>query len=95
MRTQPQVLRLFANQARERRPVSFGDVARELDITDQAAVDTLTRLWRLRLITPLSLSPRPHGFIWRPEPGERVRDLRFRLAPRGVERLRWWAAKGE
>ncbi len=92
MRTQPRILRFFARQAREGRPVTFQDVARELDITDQAAVDTLDRLWRQRLIAPLSA--RPSGFKWRPEPDERVRDLRFRLMPRGEERLRWWAAKG-
>ncbi len=92
MRTQPRVLRLFARRGQEGRPVTFQDVARELDITDQAAVDTLERLWRHRLIAPLSA--RPPGFKSRPEPGERVRDLRFRLTPRGRERLGWWAAKG-
>ncbi len=91
MRTAPQVLRLFATRAREGRLVTFQDVARELDITDQAAVDTLTRLWRQRVIT--ALGPRPRGHTWSPEPGERVGTLRFRLAPRGEERLQWWAEK--
>lgn len=92
MRTQPRVLRLFARRAQEGRPVTFQDVARELDTTDQAAVDTLERLWRLQLITPLGA--RPSGFKWRRAPGERVAPLRFRLTPRGEERLRWWAQKG-
>jgi len=91
MRTQRRILLLFARSTRDWRPVTFHDVARELGITDQAAVDTLERLWRHRLIAPLSA--RPPGFKSRPEPGERVRDLRFRLAPRGEERLRWWAEK--
>ncbi len=92
MRTQPRVLRVFARRAQERRPVGFQDLAQELSITDQAAVDCLERLWRLRLITPLGT--RPPRFKCRRAPGERVKDLRFRLAPRGEERLRWWAAKG-
>lgn len=91
MRTQPRVLQLFAHRREERRAIAFEDIARELDVTDQAAVDTLARLWRQRLIAPLA--PRRHGYSWRPEPGERVRDLRFRLTARGQERLGWWAAK--
>lgn len=88
MRTQPRVLRLFARFAEERRPGSYRDVARELDITDQAAVDCLERLWRLQLIAPLSR--RPRGFKWRREPDERVASLAFRLTPRGQKKLRWW-----
>ena len=91
MRTAPRVLRLFAARAREGRLVTFHDVARELDITDQAAVDCLARLFRQRVIVPLG--PRPRGFKWSPQPGERVRDMHWRLAPRGEERLRWWAEK--
>ncbi len=91
MRTQPRVLRLFARRAQEGRPVGFQDVGQEFDITDQAAVDCLERLWRLQLITPLGT--RPSGFKWRRAPGERVAPLRFRLTPRGEERLRWWARK--
>ncbi len=91
MRTAPHVLRLFAARAREGRLVTFQDVARELDITEQAAVDTLTRLWRQRVIT--AFGPRPRRHKWSPDPGERVGTLRFRLAPRGDERLRWWAEK--
>jgi hypothetical protein len=86
MRTQPRVLRLFARLAR---PVRFQDVARELNITDQAAVDCLERFWRLQLIAPLAR--RPSGFKWRRAPGERVASFAFRLTYRGEERLRWWA----
>jgi hypothetical protein len=69
--------------------VAYQDVAKELAITDRAAVDCLERLWRLRLVRPLS--GRPNGFKWRPQPGERLAVLRFRLTDRGKERLRWWA----
>jgi len=86
MRTQPRVLRLFVHLDR---PVRFQDVARELGITNQAAVDCLERLWRLQLIAPLG--SRPRGFKWRRELGERVASLAFRLTPRGEERVRWWA----
>jgi len=92
MRTQPRVLRLFDRRARESRLVTLEDVAQELDITDQAAVDCLERLWRLRLIAPLS--GRPTGYKWRRAPHERVGALRFRLTPRGEERLQWWANQG-
>jgi hypothetical protein len=88
-RTQPHILEFFAHQARENRLVTFRDVARELGTTDQAAVSTLERLWRHRLITPTV--PRPPGFTWRPKPGERVGHLLFRLTPRGRARLEWWA----
>jgi hypothetical protein len=89
MRTQPDILQFFAQQAREQRLVTFQDVARELGITEQAAVSTLERLWRNRFIIPQLF--RPHGFKWRPKPGERIRDLPFRVTARGEERLRWWA----
>ncbi len=92
MRTQRRVLQLFAAKAREGRLVSFLDVAREFDITDQAAVACLTRLWQQQLIAPLLA--RPRGVKWRPAPGERVGALRFRLKPRGEERLKWWAEQG-
>ena len=91
MRTQPRVLQLFDRHAQEGRLVTLKDVARELDITDQASADTLERLWRQRLIAAVSV--RPPGFKWRRAPDERVRDLRFRLASRGKERLRWWVEK--
>jgi hypothetical protein len=91
MRTQPRILEFFVHQAREQRLVSFRDVALELGITEQAAVSTLERLWRHRLITPPP--PRPPGFKWRPKPGERVGYLLFRLTPRGRERLEWWATR--
>ncbi len=89
MRTQPRILKMFARRAQDRSPVTLHDVARELDITDQAAVDCLERLWRLQLIAPLGL--RPSGFKWRRAPGERVAPLRFRLTHRGEAKLQWWA----
>jgi hypothetical protein len=88
MRTQPRILRLFANRAREGRTVDFTDVWRELRISTQAAVSTLERLWRLQLIIPVG--PRPAGFKWQPAPEERVAALRFQLTDRGEEKLRWW-----
>jgi hypothetical protein len=88
MRTQPRVLALFARRADRSLSVTFQDVARELGITDRAAVDCLERLWRLRLVAPVG--GRRHGFKSRPEPGERIHHLRFRLTDRGEERRRWW-----
>jgi len=40
--------------------VTSADVAHELNISDQAALDCLERLWRLQLIIPFG--GRPHGF---------------------------------
>src|SRR5262245_18325482 len=88
MRTQPRVLRLFASRAREGRPVVFTVVARELGISEQAAISTLERLWRLQLMIPIG--DRPSGFKWRRAPGERIEAFRFRLTDRGEDRLRWW-----
>ena len=88
MRTQPHVLRLFANRGREGRPVTFTDIGRELGISEQAAVSTLERLWRLQLIIPVGY--RPAGYKWGPDPEERVAALRFRLTDRGEKKLRWW-----
>ena len=90
MRSAPRVLRLFADRAKAGRLISYKDVAQLLDITDQAAVDTLIRLWRSRLIWPVG-PKRRRGFTWRLEEGERVGALRFRITPRGEERLRWFA----
>jgi hypothetical protein len=89
MRTQPHVLSFFVNRDREGRPVGFTDVGRELGISEQAAVSTLERLWRLQLILPVGLR-RPAGFKWEPAPEERVAALRFRITDRGKEKLRWW-----
>jgi hypothetical protein len=88
MRTQPHVLSFFANRDREGRPVGFTDIARELGISDQAAVSTLERLWWLQLIIPVGY--RPPGYKWGPAPEERIASLRFRLTDRGKERLKWW-----
>jgi len=88
MRTQPHILSLFANRAREGRSVNFADIARERGISEQAAVSTLERLWRLQLIIPVGF--RPLGYKWRPAPEERVAPLRFRLTDRGKKKLRWW-----
>ncbi len=89
--TQPRVLRLFARLAREQQRVAFRDVARELGISEQAAVSTLERLWHLQLIIPPGA--RPAGFKWRPAPGELVGTLSFCLTHRGEKKLRWWDKK--
>jgi len=63
------------------------DGGRELGISEQAAVSTLERLWRLQLIIPVGY--RPPGYKWGPAPEERVAALRFRLTGRGKEKLKW------
>ncbi len=71
--------------------MTSADVAHELNISDQAALDCLERLWRLQLIIPFG--GRPHGFKWRRTSSERIASLRFRLTQRGVEKLAWWAER--
>lgn len=85
---QRQVLEAIAERTSRRKASSFRDLVRELDLTEPAACDHLKRLWRERLIKAYGY--RPARFHFRLEPGESLRELRFRLSLRGRKRLRWW-----
>src|SRR5712671_2504135 len=88
MVTKNQVLAFVAGRSRQGRAVSCADIAAAfLGISEGAARNHLERLWRARLIE--SIDERPPGFRFRPEPGESLRPLRFRLTGRGQERLRY------
>jgi predicted ArsR family transcriptional regulator len=89
MVTKNQVLGFISGCGRQGRAVSCADVAAAfLGMSEGAARNHLERLWRAGLIE--SLDERPAGFRFRPEPGESLRALRFRIARRGLERLRWY-----
>src|SRR5438477_7428503 len=89
MVTKPEVLKLVAQRSRDNRATSYRTVVREfLDISAEAACDHLKRLWRQRLIEPSG--PREAEYLYRLEPGESVRELRFEITARGAARLRWW-----
>ncbi|MEE9137955.1 MAG: winged helix-turn-helix domain-containing protein [candidate division NC10 bacterium] len=91
MVTQRKVLRFIAEGARQGHSISFKDLAERFDLSPEAACDHLKRLWRERLIE--AVTHRPDRFHFRLRSGEILRDLRFRLAPRGQDRLEWYSER--
>ena len=91
MVTQRKVLRFLAKQTPPGSSISFKDLAERFDLSPEAACDHLKRLWRERLIEAVTY--RPVRFHFRLRSGETLRDLRFRLAPRGEARLRWYSER--
>ncbi len=91
MVTQRKVLRFIAEGARQGHSISFKDLVEAFDLSPQAASDHLKRLWRDLLIE--AVTDRPARFHFRLRPGETLRDLRFRLAPRGQDRLEWYSER--
>ncbi len=91
MVTQRKVLRFIAKETRQGHSISFKDLAERFDLSPEAACDHLKRLWRERLIE--AVTQRPDRFHFRLRSGETLRDLRFRLAPRGEARLRWYSER--
>jgi hypothetical protein len=88
MVTQGDVLQFIAARVAARRATGFEGVVESFGLSPEAACDHLKRLWRDRLI--VATEPRPPRFHYRLVPGERLQDLRFRMASRGRERLRWY-----
>ena len=93
MVTQRKVLMFVAKQTRQGRSISVKDLAEAFEFSPEAACDHLERLWRERLIG--AITNRPHRYHFRVRPGESLRDIRFHLAPRGEERLRWYSERDE
>lgn len=91
MKPQLETLRFFASRGHRGRTAR--DAAQELGITDQAAEGRLERLWRARLIAPVTSGEHREN-PWTLEAGERIEDLRFQITGRGRERLEW-ARKSE
>ena len=92
MVTQEEVLKVIAERTREGLSTSYRILSKELDLSEEAACEHLKRLWRERLIRS---TIRPPRYKFRLEPGESIRDLRFDLAARGKERLRWYKERDE
>jgi predicted ArsR family transcriptional regulator len=89
MVTKNHVLGFIAGRSRQGRAVACADLAAAfVGMSEGAARNHLERLWRAGLIE--SVDERPAGFRFRPEPGESLRALRFRVTRRGLERLRWY-----
>ena len=91
MVTKQEVLEFIAAQTRRGRSISFKDLVPEFGLSPEAGCDHLKRLWRDRLIETVTF--RPSRFHFRLRPRESLRELRFRLAPRGETRLRWYREK--
>ncbi len=84
------VLGFFAARVQAGQPlVTPREVSREFGWTQGGGLSAVERLFRQRLILPAI--PRQRPYKWRLEPGERLSRMRFRLGPRGLARLRWWA----
>jgi len=87
MPNQGEVLELIAERMERGKSTSSAEVVEEYDLEETAACGHLKRLWRERLVE--TVSSRPLRFKFRLTPGESLRDLRFKIAPRGKARLRW------
>jgi len=81
------VLEVIARRSGDGRSTSFKSLVLELGLSEELACDYLKRLWRERLIKS---AERPSRFRFRLEPGESLRDLRFRIHKRGLAWLQWW-----
>ncbi len=93
MVTRQDLLEFFDKRCREGRSIALKELIDEFDLSPEAAGDHLKRLWRDRLVEAVGF--RPRRFHFRLQPGERLQVLRFRLAPRGPARLRWYRKKQE
>jgi hypothetical protein len=93
MVTQEDVLQFIAAQATDGRAVGFERLTEQFGLSTEAACDHLQRLWRDRLIA--AVESRPPRFQYRVVPGEKIRQLSFRIAPRGRERLKWYRRQAE
>ncbi len=85
---QREVLEFVAKQTHRGRSITSDDLVRVFLFSSEAACGHLKRLWYERLIE--AVLSRPAGFRFRLRPGESIRMLAFRLAPRGRERLDWY-----
>ena len=86
-----EVLRLVARRNGESRSTSFRSLVREFWLSEEAACEHLKRLWQQRLIKPTEA--REDGAEYALQPGESIRELRFRPSEKGKDRLRFWRRK--
>jgi hypothetical protein len=91
--TAREVLEFIARRSRRELLTTCEDVAVEFDLHPLTARDHLKRLWWERLIR--ALPSRQRGSRYRLQSGERISELRFRLAPRGKDRLEWYEKQDE
>jgi DNA-binding MarR family transcriptional regulator len=89
---QRRVLEFVAGRSGEGKATSFKLVAREFELSLEAATNHLRRLWREGLIRTEETPTRRRPTLG---PGESIRELRFAISRRGRERLRWYARRDE
>ena len=82
MVTREEILRFIAQRAKEGRVTRQLDLMHEFGLSDSATRGRLMALWKQRMISATTVELASWG-------AERLSDLRFRLTPRGLERLRW------
>jgi hypothetical protein len=82
-----EVLALIGERSLERKPTSYRTLAREFLISSDAACAHLKRLWRERLIHSTDDPPNYSDF---PREKPSIRELKFLISRRGVERLEAW-----
>ena len=85
--TKRDVLRLIGERTRERTTTTVRTLEEELWLSPDAACSHLKRLWRERLIKSVE---EPSGFREAMSLRQSIRDLRFRISRRGVDRLEHW-----
>lgn len=81
------VLKVVGERTREKMETTFRTLENELWLSADAATSHLKRLWRERLIKSEEF---PSDFVEAMKLGQSIRDLRFRISRRGLERLKHW-----
>src|SRR5262249_713333 len=81
------VLRLIGERTREKLSTSFRTLKEQLWLSEDAACSHLKRLWRERLIKS---TEDPPDFLQAARLGQSIRELRFRITRRGLERIDRW-----
>ncbi len=86
-----EILQFIAERTKASLAVGDRDLSRAFGLSARAACERLEHLWKTQLVE--AVTPRPRRARFRRVPGERISDIRFRLAKRGFERLAWLEAK--
>jgi DNA-binding IclR family transcriptional regulator len=90
MITKNEVLEYIARQAGLTGSTSAADIMRRFRVSPTAAVEQLRRLWRAGLVEPTRGGPRYRLDRFSRFGGDRLWDVRFKLAEKGRKRLEYW-----
>ncbi len=81
------VLELIELRTQEKKETAYREVEAELSLSADAACSHLKRLWQARLIKS---TEHPGEYREARKLGQSVRDTRFRVTRRGIQRLEHW-----